>query len=86
MASSWAKPHEPGHHSINMCPTVRPCPTSNLQGRTAAGRAVRGLSYYPTSMALRTCERSAMHHAPWARMRAFSFLSLHEEKLKKVGQ
>jgi hypothetical protein len=31
------------------------------------------------------CERGAMHHAPWARMRVFSFLSLHEEKLKKVG-
>lgn len=43
----------------------------------------------PTTLpliALRTCERSAMHHAPWARMRAFSFFSLHEEKLKKVGQ
>lgn len=42
----------------------------------------------PTTLpviALRVCERSAMHYAPWARMRVFSFLSLHEEKLKKVG-
>ena len=42
----------------------------------------------PTTLpviAPRACERSAMHHAPWARMRVFSFLSLHEEKLKKVG-
>ena len=34
----------------------------------------------------RTHERSATYHAPLARMRAFSFLSLHEKKLKEVGQ
>ncbi len=43
----------------------------------------------PTSLpniARRTHERSASHHAPLARMRFFSFLSLHEKKLKEVGQ
>lgn len=43
----------------------------------------------PTSLpniAQRTHERSVSHHAPLARMRFFSFLSLHEKKLKEVGQ
>ncbi len=43
----------------------------------------------PTSLpniALRACKRSVTYHALLARTRAFSFLSLHEKKLKKVGQ
>lgn len=46
----------------------------------------------PTTLpviALRTCEHSAMHHAPWARMRAFSFSLFTRGKVKKgraVGQ
>lgn len=46
----------------------------------------------PTTLpviALRACERSAMHHAPWARMRAFSFSLFTRGKVKKgraVGQ
>ena len=37
-------------------------------------------------LALSACERSAMHYAPCARMRVFSFLSLRENKLIKVGK
>lgn len=54
-------------------------------GQPQAPQAVACPTTLPLT-ALRTCERSAMHHAPWARMRVFSFLSLHEKKLKEVGQ
>lgn len=53
-------------------------------GQPQAAQSVACPTTLPV-IAPRACERSAMYHAPWARMRVFSFLSIHEEKLKKVG-
>ena len=52
----------------------------------ARAASLLGCPTVPPAEVPRPCERSGQHHAPVARTRVLQFLSLHEKRVKKVGQ
>lgn len=76
----------PGITLAIVVPLARLVPLHFDVAGQARAASLLGCPTVPPAEVSRPCERSGQHHAPVARTRVLQFLSLHEKRIKKVGQ